>query len=77
MGPQQEREEEEDEAIPVEEDVESRPFLTRRTESLGLRGRVPMMDMDDDVEMPRTSETQRGLSQRRSGLTDTSHHRND
>ena len=77
MGPQQEREEAEDEAIPVEEDIETRPFLTRRTESLGLRGRVPMMDMDDDVEMPRTSETSRGLSQRRSGLTDSIHHRND
>jgi hypothetical protein len=71
---QEEEEEEQDEAVPVEDDIESRPLLIRRTESLGLRGRVPMMDMDDDIEMPtRASETiasPRGLSQRRSGVSD-------
>jgi hypothetical protein len=83
VGLEQENEEGQDEAAPIEDDIESRPLLTRRTESLGLRGRVPMMDMDDDIEMPtRASEattTPRGLSHRRSGLSDNPsfHHRND
>lgn len=83
VGPEQEHDDGQDEAVPIEDDIESRPLLTRRTESLGLRGRVPMMDMDDDIEMPtRASEattTPRGLSQRRSGLSDNPsfHHRND
>jgi hypothetical protein len=52
-----------------ENDIESRPLLDRRSDSnSGLRGRLPMMDMDDDIEMPaRTSGPSRGLQQRRGG----------
>lgn len=64
---QEETEDEEDD-IPPQDDVESRPLLTRRSDSSGLRGRVPMMDMDDDIEMPARPSPSRGLQQRRSGL---------
>ena len=59
--------EEEEEA--ADNDVESRPLLNRRSDSnSGLRGRLPMMDMDDDIEMPaRPSSPSRRLQQRRGG----------
>jgi hypothetical protein len=73
LGEEQETEGEEEEQ-PPEDDIESRPLLTRRSESSGLRGRVPLMDMDDDIEMPRSSPS-RGLQQRRGGPESSSHHR--
>ena len=72
LGEQSENEEEEE--APPSEDESSRLLLNRRESSGGLRGRVPMMDMEDDIEMPRTRSPSRGLQQRRSGL-DSFHHR--
>ena len=63
--------EDEEEADNDINDIESRPLLDRRSDSSrssGLRGRLPMMDMDDDIEMPaRTSSPSRRLQQRRGG----------
>jgi len=67
LDEQQENEEAEEDQ-PPEDDIESRQLLSRRSDSSGLRGRVPMMDMDDEIEMPSRTTPSRRLQQRRSGL---------